>query len=274
MSNFDRDYEAAKARSAAAKIRATDSDLLLFAAGSKMNFTPSEAKAYLTKLIPLVSDVSDRELLVLPSFTALPVARDLLCSTRIRWGAQDLHPEDDGAHTGDTSGRMLTDLGCCYVMVGHPERRRDYRETDQLTSRKVAAATRWGLTPILCVGEPRRHQVLDAIKAVEVQLQALKEATLPVVVAYEPLWAIGGPESASPDWVAEVVAAARKWCTANIAQPARVVYGGSVDHAKAPELLRQAGADGLLVGNRALDPVVFAEIAHLPLPRIGRTGMG
>jgi len=127
----------------------------------KMNLTPSLAAAYCAELRALVADVDDRTLFVLPPFPAIAAARAALTGSNVAWGAQDVHPDDSGAHTGDVSAPMLADLGCTLVEVGHHERRRDHHEDDELIARKVAAVQRWGMTAILCVGETsgrRRRQ--------------------------------------------------------------------------------------------------------------------
>ena len=125
----------------------------LIGTGWKMNLTSTQAEGWLRAFVPLAEGLAGRDLFVLPPFPALWVARRELAGTRIAWGAQDLHPVDRGAHTGDVSAEMLVDLGCTYVEVGHSERRAEHGETDALVAAKVRAALRWGLTPILCVGE-------------------------------------------------------------------------------------------------------------------------
>src|SRR5207244_3008687 len=134
----------------------------------------------------------------------------LLAGTNIAWGAQDVSPQEAGAHTGDVSARMLADLGCTYVEVGHSERRRDHRETDELVAAKVAQVVRNGMTPIVCVGEPTRRSAATSIRYVRGQLErglvgADRSDRAHVVIAYEPVWAIGvGASPASPDHVAAV----------------------------------------------------------------------
>src|SRR5258707_4865728 len=119
-----------------------------------MNLTSSEAATYFEELLPMVSSLTSCELFVLPPFTSIWVARDRLRGSNVAWGAQDVHPEDAGAHTGDVSAPMLEDLGCAYVEVGHSERRRDHGETDELVALKVRQVLRHRMTPIMCVGEP------------------------------------------------------------------------------------------------------------------------
>jgi triosephosphate isomerase len=239
----------------------------------KMHLTPSQATAYLDALVPLLADVADRDLFVLPAFPAIPAARERLTGTNIAWGAQDVHPEDEGAYTGDVSAPMLADLGSSYVAVGHPERRRDHGETSELVARKVAAVLRWAMSPVVCVGEDRHGTRDVAVDVVTAQLEGLLGAVAPpdlarVVIAYEPRWAIGtGASAADPSEVATLHAAIHAWCASRLgagtpAGSPRVIYGGSVDADAAAVLLARPGVDGLFVGRASLDPAVFARIAH------------
>jgi triosephosphate isomerase len=244
---------------------------VLIGTSSKMNLTSTEAAGYLDALLPVVDDIADRELFVLLPFTSIWVARDRLTGTNVRWGAQDVHPEDAGAHTGDVSAPMLADLGCTYVEVGHHERRRDYGETDELIAAKAAAAQRWGMTVIACVGEQRRVPMAKAVAELGGQLRLLLACDLArLVIAYEPAWAIGvGARAASPQWVGRVHATIRKTIAKSGAsgRPVPIIYGGSVSPATAGALLGQPDVDGLFVGRQALDPGVFATIAHTPILR-------
>ncbi len=233
-----------------------------------MNLTSSEAAAYFDALRPAVADVEDRTLFVIPPFTALWVARERLAGSNIAWGAQDVHPEDSGAHTGDVSAPMLADLGCTYVEVGHHERRRDHGETDELVAAKVAAVQRWHMTPIVCVGEQRRLRAPAVVETLEAQLGAVRGADpRRLVIAYEPSWAIGvGAESAPATWITEVHAAIRAILVRSMADgdSVPIIYGGSVNLDAAGALLGTEGVDGLFVGRMALDAAVFAAIAREP----------
>ncbi len=243
-----------------------------------MHLTPTEAIGYLQALVPLVADVDDRDLFVLPAFPSLFVARDLLTGTNVAWGAQDVHPEDEGPFTGDVSAPMLADLGARFVEVGHPERRRQHGETEELIAAKVGAVLRWRMAPVVCVGEDRRAGPDAAADEVSGQLDRLLGAIAPaaladVVVAYEPLWAIGiDGVAAAPGEVSVVHAAIHRWFHARSGRTgqgdgarARVIYGGSVDAEGAEALLAAPGVDGLFVGRASLDPVRFAAIAHVPV---------
>jgi len=241
---------------------------VMIGTSSKMNLTSTEAAAYLDALVPLISDLPDRQLFVLLPFTSIWVARDRLAGTGIGWGAQDVHPEDAGAHTGDVSAPMLADLGCTYVEVGHRERRRDHGETNESVVAKVGAIQRWGMTAIVCIGEVQRAPSDVVGEELDRQIERLA-ATDPghLVIAYEPAWAIGvGAEAAPAAWVGQVHTMIRtSLATAGPAwQAVPIIYGGSVAPATARDLLGQPGVDGLFVGRQALDPRVFSEIAHTP----------
>jgi triosephosphate isomerase len=238
----------------------------------KMNLTPSEAATWFATARPLLEPLSaTRDLFVLPPFPAIFVARDALAGSRIGWGGQDLHPDDRGAHTGDVSGAMLADLGSTYAEMGHSERRRDHAETDALIGTKVRAALRWDLTPILCVGERIHGPVRPARRVVERQLAGSLGELAPadldrVVVAYEPVWAIGeGSIAADPEHVAGLHEAIDRWLTERGASHRRVLYGGSVDETTARGLLAVPHVAGLFVGRAALDPQRFAANAATPI---------
>ena len=242
----------------------------LVGTSTKMNLTSTEAAAWLDEVVHLVAGLDGVELFVLPPYTSIWVARERLRDTRIAWGAQDVHPDDAGAHTGDVSAAMLVDLGCRYVECGHSERRRDHGEDDALIARKVAAIVRAGMTPVLCVGEPTAGDATDAARLVAAQVAA-DLALLPgaalggVVVAYEPVWAIGvGAVAADPAHVEAVHAAIHARIDALAGGPSgvRVIYGGSVDPRGAPAILDRPGVDGLFVGRSALEPANFAAIAR------------
>jgi triosephosphate isomerase len=240
---------------------------LLIGTSTKMNLTSSEAASYLEILRPRLADVPDRTLFVLLPFTAIWVARERLAGSAIGWGAQDVHPDDAGAHTGDVSAPMLADLGCTYVEVGHHERRRDYGETDELVARKVAAIQRWGMTAIVCIGEQQRLPMDGVIRTLDRQLGHVGEfAPARLIVAYEPSWAIGVGATAAPtSWVRDIHAAIRDRLPAPAEASIPVIYGGSVSPDTAEDLLAEPGVDGLFVGRQALDAAVFAAIAHTPV---------
>jgi triosephosphate isomerase len=240
---------------------------LLIGTSWKMNLTSSEALLYCKRLRPLVEDVTDRDLFVLPPHTAIWAAREKLAGSRVAWGAQDVHPAEAGAHTGDVSAPMLADLGCTYVEVGHSERRRDHLETDAYVSAQVESIQKWGMTAIVCVGEREPSRLEETVAAVDPQLRALEAADpARLVVAYEPVWAIGvGARAANPGWIADVHSAIHERLRALLGadDPVPVIYGGSVNSANAARILALPAVNGLFIGRSALDPFELARIAHV-----------
>ena len=240
----------------------------------KMHLTSSQAEAWFEAVLPRVAGLPGRDLFVLPPFTSIWVARARLQGSAIAWGAQDVHPEDDGAHTGDVAAPMLADLGCQYVEIGHSERRLEHGETPELIAHKAAAALRWGMRPLLCVGEPapgRSEAVLTLLQHdLERCLADVRAADRGrVVVAYEPVWAIGeGARAATPEHVERSHQALHAWLedwSGGAGIP--VIYGGSVGPAEAERLLERPAVDGLFVGRHALDPEEFTRIAWAGVPR-------
>jgi triosephosphate isomerase len=234
----------------------------------KMNLTSSEADRWFRDFVPLVHDLQDRDLFVLPPFTSIWLARERLADTPIAWGAQDVDAADAGAHTGDISAPMLADLGCRFVEVGHSERRRDYGEAPELISAKVAAALRWGMRPIICVGDQRRGELAETVPFLIDDVGRCLAQVAPadlgrVVIAYEPVWAIGvGAVAAPPEEVGAVHRALGAWLGERPGgAEVPILYGGSVDVDAASRLLEEPGVGGLFVGRFALDPVNFARIA-------------
>ncbi len=244
----------------------------------KMNFTSAEAEAWLRTVVPLVSDLGDRDLFVLPPYPFIWLARRELAEARMAWGAQDVHQDDAGAHTGDVSAAMLADLGCTFAAVGHVERRNGHFETDALIGAKTRAALRWGLAPILCVGERELRRVPTATGVVTGHLtRSLKDLSGVdldrIVVAYEPHWAVGvGAHPAPLEHIEALHAAIRQWLRAHGATVTRVIYGGSIDAGNAGAVLGTSGVDGLFVGRAGLDPRAFVAIARSGAPgaRVGR----
>src|SRR3954464_15188924 len=219
-------------------------------------------------------DFAAVEVAVLPPFTALRTVQTLVDGDRleIRYGAQDLSPHADGAYTGDVSGAMLAKLGCTYVAVGHSERRQYHGEDDVVVNAKVKAAHRHGLTPILCIGElldVRRADghVTHCVNQLRTALEGVTaQAAERLVVAYEPVWAIGTGEVATPQDAQEVCAAIRGTLSdlygAARADATRVLYGGSVKAANVAAIMGQPDIDGALVGGASIDPAEFASIVR------------
>ena len=246
----------------------------LIAGNWKMNLNHLEAIALTQKIAFSLNDaqLAAVEVVLVPPFVDLRSVQTLIDGDHLalRYGAQDLSPHDSGAYTGDISGPMLSKLGCTYVIVGHSERREYHAESDDVVNAKVQAAYRNELTPILCVGESLAvRQAGGHLAHCTAQLEAAlagitAEQAQSLVIAYEPIWAIGTGEVATGDDAQQVCAALRiklgELYTPELAAGVRVLYGGSVKGANAPELLGQADIDGGLVGGASLDGAEFAAI--------------
>jgi triosephosphate isomerase (TIM) len=232
-------------------------------AGLKMFLGYAETVGYLRELAASAGDFDGVSVFVLPSFPVLAAAQDLLAGSPVRYGAQDAHWEEAGPYTGCVSPSVLRELGCTFVEVGHAERRRLFRESDDMVARKALAAVRCGLEPIVCVGEEGRAENGAAAAVVAGEVGALLES-LPddadLVIAYEPVWAIGAEAAADPRHVAGVVAEVARRASGR-AGDVRVLYGGSVRPGDVAGLLA-AGVDGLFVGRAAIPLSGFREIVE------------
>jgi triosephosphate isomerase len=256
----------------------------LIAGNWKMNLNHFEAIALVQKIAFALPDkyFDKVEVTVIPPFTDLRSVQTLVDGDRLRltYGAQDLSPHDSGAYTGEISGAFLAKLGCTHVVVGHSERRAYHHEDDALVAAKAAAAFRNGLVPIVCVGEPL--EVREAGEHVEHNLAQLRgslaglslEQLSDVVIAYEPVWAIGTGRVAGPADAQEVCAAIRtelaQLASPAVAEGVRVLYGGSVNAKNIGEIVAQPDVDGALVGGASLDGEQFAVLSAIaaggPLP--------
>jgi triosephosphate isomerase len=236
----------------------------------KMNGTLAEARPLAAGVRDGLKRLRDVEVALCPPFTALPAVAEILGGSPIRWGAQNCHWEVSGAHTGEISPPMLAELGCRFVLVGHSERRRDMGETDGQVNRKVQALLAQSLTPVLCVGETaeERRQGLT-FTTVEGQLRAglagvAAEGVAAVVLAYEPVWAIGTGVNATPAQAAEVHGYLRgllsELASKEAAQSVRILYGGSVKADNAAALTAEPEIDGALVGGASLNVQAFLGI--------------
>jgi triosephosphate isomerase len=248
----------------------------LMAGNWKMNLNHLEAIALVQKLAFSLDDKDfDRvEVVVLPPYVDLRSVQTLVDGDKLRfgYGAQDLSPHDNGARTGDISGSMLKALGCTYVVVGHSERRTDHGETDDLVRLKVLAAGRHGLVPILCVGEGLEvrqagNHVAHTVAQLKAALVDVPEAVLAtLVVAYEPVWAIGTGEVATPEDAQEVCAALRAALAdvagAGVADAVRILYGGSVKASNVAAIMAQKDVDGALVGGASLDADEYSALCR------------
>lgn len=244
----------------------------LIAANWKMNNTVSESIRFADGFLPLVKDVKEVEMVICPPFTSLFPLQEKLSPTRVNLGAQDIFWEEKGAFTGEISPAMLIDAGCRYVIIGHSERRQLLGETDVMVNRKLRAALLYRLKPILCVGETLQERKTNrAREIVKMQLDgALKDITITageLVIAYEPVWAIGTGVNASTDDAQEMIGFIRDY-TAKIydsdqADAIRILYGGSVKPDNIEGFMAREDIDGALVGGASLDAHTLAEIVRL-----------
>ena len=242
----------------------------LIAANWKMYKTPDQTRDFFPNFLPLVASHSRDEIAVCPPFVDLPLAVEAAKGSNVAIGGQDMYWEKEGAFTGEVSAGMLLALGCSHVIIGHSERRQYFGETDDTVNLKLKAALEAGLTPIVCVGEVLeereagltddvlRRQCLRAFHAIS----AKKAGKL--VVAYEPVWAIGTGKTATPQLASEahqlIRSEAGKAFGDEFASRLRILYGGSVKPENAKALMSEEEIDGALVGGASLDPKSFAAI--------------
>jgi triosephosphate isomerase len=235
------------------------------AANWKMNMTIEETEEFIGSFIPMVKDVKDVDILLGVPYTALSRASGLLKNTNIILGAQNIYYEEKGAYTGEISAGMLLSAGCSSVIIGHSERRQYFKETDEIVNRKIQTARKNGLKVILCIGESlvereefRTFEVLDRQLSGSLKDLSLDEIT----IAYEPIWAIGTGNTATPEQANESHAFIRNWLRKNKegADAVRIQYGGSVTPDTVDSLMSQPEVDGALVGGASLKPDSFAKI--------------
>lgn len=239
----------------------------ILAANWKMHKTIGEAVAFARAFAPLVADVTGAEIVIAPPFPALAAVGAALRGTHVLLAAQNVHPEKQGAFTGEVSPPMLVDLGCAYAIVGHSERRHIFGEASAFVARKAAALLAHGVRPIVCVGETLDEREAKRTFAVlEEQLRgSLAEVAIEqaadVVIAYEPVWAIGTGRNATPADAAEVHRVIREELVQlGLPRTTRVLYGGSVKPDNVAALLAEEELDGVLVGGASLDPEQWAAI--------------
>ena len=250
----------------------------LMAGNWKMNLNHLEANLLVQKLAASLNEqqLSDVEVVVLPPYTDIRTVQTLVDGDKLLlgYGAQDLSPHPKGAYTGDISGAMLAKLGCQYVVVGHSERRQYHHEDDALVNTKVKAALANELVPIMCIGEGLEiREAGEHVPHVIAQLDAGLDKLTPaqvekVVVAYEPVWAIGTGKTATPEDAQEVCGAIRQRIAekfgASTAEVVRVLYGGSVKANNVASIMAQPDVDGALVGGASIDAEEFVQIARFP----------
>lgn len=231
--------------------------------------SPESAREMLENLIPLVQDVKNVDIVIAPPFTALQEA-SIVNVTKIKLGAQNMYFEEKGAYTGEVSPIFLKSLEVAYVILGHSERRNIFGETDELINRKLKKALEMELKPIVCIGEHLKERKAGKTeKIIENQMNGSfadlnKEDMMKIVIAYEPIWAIGTGETATPTQAAEVHKFIRellkKKYNENVANSVRIQYGGSVKPHNALELFQKENIDGGLVGGASLEAESFAKI--------------
>jgi triosephosphate isomerase len=244
----------------------------LIAGNWKMNKTNGDAVALVQEIVAAAGKVNDVEIVVCPPFTSLDAAGKALEGSNVKLGAQNMHHEASGAFTGEVSAPMLRALFATHVILGHSERRAYFGETDAFINKKVLAALKNQLKPILCVGETlAEREGGSTLKVVQAQLEGglegiSKDQAPTVVIAYEPVWAIGTGKVATTDQAQEVHAFIRglltKLFTEPVAQKVRILYGGSMKPSNAPELLAQKDIDGGLIGGAALEARSFVELIN------------
>jgi len=242
----------------------------LIAGNWKMNKTPADGVALVRDIVTAVGKQSDVEVVVCPPFTGLESAGKALEGSEVKLGAQNMHFEASGAFTGEVSAAMLRAIFATHVILGHSERRTLFGETDELINKKVLAALKNQLRPIFCVGETlAERDAGSTLKVVQAQIErglegVSKELAPSVVIAYEPVWAIGTGKVATTEQAQEVHAFIRgllaKLFTDAVGQKLRILYGGSMKPANAPELLAQKDIDGGLIGGASLEARSFVEL--------------
>jgi triosephosphate isomerase (TIM) len=244
----------------------------LIAANWKMYKTPEETTSFIAAFLPLVKNVTEKEIVICPPAVDLSFAIQAVTHSKVHIGAQNMHFAEDGAYTGEICARMLTALGVSHVIIGHSERRQYFGETDKIVHSKLVTALKHRLTPIVCVGEHleeresgRTQEILT--RQVGLALQQINPAQLhPLVIAYEPVWAIGTGRTATPEVAAEAHLVIRgevaRVAGRQLADNMRILYGGSVKPENAVALLNQPEIDGALVGGASLDPNSFAKIVQ------------
>jgi triosephosphate isomerase len=240
----------------------------------KMFKTVAETVRFLDEFKPLVRSASHCEIVICPTFPALAAAAEAARDSNIQVGAQNLHWETEGAFTGEVSGPMIVAAGCSHVIIGHSERRQLFGETDKTVNQRLFAALKAGLTPIVCVGETLEQREDDKTKAVLIQQLegGLASLTAPdfsrIIIAYEPVWAIGTGRVATPEIAGETHAVIREQAARQFgpeaAEALRLLYGGSVKPDNVEGLMARPEIDGALVGGASLKPDSFAALVNYP----------
>jgi len=244
----------------------------MIAGNWKMFKTCTEAVGAAGQLAKLTSDVTETDIMIAPTYTSLALVSEKVKGSNVNVGAQNLFWESHGAYTGEISAEMITSAGCSHVIIGHSERRQYFGETDESVNKKINAAIKAKLVPVMCIGETEseRNQdqtfsVLD--KQVKMGLEGFLSADLKyLIIAYEPIWAIGTGKTATSGQAQEVHhflrSLLKKNFDKNLAGSTRILYGGSVKPDNIAELMSMSDIDGALVGGASLDPETFSKIVH------------
>lgn len=251
----------------------------LIAGNWKMNKTPQETSDFIKQFSALSLECSECDVLIIPPFTSLDRAGKLVAEANLILGAQDIYPAPSGAYTGAISAGMLKACYCTFVLVGHSERRHVFGDSDITVNEKLRGSLENDLQPILCVGERLEEREADRTESVLAEqlaggLSDVDEGELArIVIAYEPVWAIGTGLTATPEQAQDTIAFVRGWIDSRYGQKAserlRILYGGSVKPANARRLQAQPDIDGALVGGAALDPESFAQIIREAMTALG-----
>lgn len=242
----------------------------LIAANWKMYKTTKETKDFLNNFLPLVKGVDDRDIVICAPFTSLFIAFEIIKNSNVKLGAQNMYVEEKGAYTGEVSPLMLKDVGCEYVILGHSERRKYFGETDEFINKKVILALKHNLIPIVCIGETlEERESGKTFKVLEYQVKnslanlSLSDAEK-IVIAYEPVWAIGTGKNATPLQAEEAHSFIReeyaKLYGKEVAKKIRILYGGSIKPDNFKEIISKENVDGGLVGGASLEPESFYKI--------------
>jgi len=231
----------------------------------KMNKTIEETEEFINSFLPMVKDITAVDILIAPPFTSLQAVAGLLKATNIKLGAQNVFYEEKGAFTGEISPAMLLSAGCSHVIVGHSERRQYFMETDEIVNKKIKTARKNGLEVILCIGESlKEREENKTFEVLDRQLTgSLKDTDLNgMIIAYEPIWAIGTGKTATKEQANEAHAFIRGWLKKNRdgAEKLRILYGGSVTPESIESLMSEPEVDGALVGGASMKPDSFAKI--------------
>jgi triosephosphate isomerase len=244
----------------------------LIAANWKMFKTPAEAQAFIAAFLPLVAGHSRDEIALFPSPVLLPAVTAACHASNVAVGCQNIHFAEEGAYTGETSVNQLKAVGGTHTLIGHSERRQYFAETDEIVNKKLHTALKHGIVPIVCVGEVLAEreagQTAEVLKTQVAGALAdvTAEAAAPIVIAYEPVWAIGTGKTATPQMAVEAHTIIRAEVAKQLGEPIaanmRILYGGSVKPDNAKALLGEEQIDGALVGGASLKPESFAAIVH------------